>query len=135
MELKDVILSTLAEMEDNETTKKVLNSSIEIKKVQNKDELKRHTLSSSPMIKERKEESQQVPQEIEEKEDDDIASMESEESFLNSLKERMLVLFEGFQAPNNTGIDAKVDMTLNFLEYVLANIDLRKEELKKGKQK
>lgn len=138
MELKDVILSTLAEMEENETTKKVLNSSIEVKKVQNKDELKRHTLSSSPMIKEKKEpeqESIKVSQETKEEKDDDIASMESEESFLNSLKERMLVLFEGFQAPNNTGIDAKVDMTLNFLEYVLANIDLRKEELKKGKQK
>ncbi|MDY0232489.1 MAG: hypothetical protein RBS11_00535 [Sulfurimonas sp.] len=133
MELKDVILSTLAEMEDNETTKKVLNSSIEVKKVQSEDMPKRHTLSATPMIKEKKE---QVSQEIEEeKDEDDSSSIESEESFLNSLKERMLVLFEGFQAPNNTSIDAKVDMTLNFLEYVLANIDLRKEELKKGKQK
>ncbi|MDD2448890.1 MAG: hypothetical protein PHS42_07265 [Sulfurimonas sp.] len=134
MELKDVILSTLAEMEDNETTKKVLNSSIEVKKVQNKDIPKRHTLSASSMIKEEKE-VEKAYEEIEENEDDDSSSIESEESFLNSLKERMLVLFEGFQAPNNTSIDAKVDMTLNFLEYVLANIDLRKEELKKGKQK
>jgi len=135
MELKDVILSTLAEMEDNETTKKVLNSSIEVKKVQNKDEQKRHTLSPSTMVTEKKE-IQDFSQKIsEEKNDEDLASMESEESFLNSLKERMLVLFEGFQAPNNTNIDAKVDMTLNFLEYVLANIDLRKQEIKKGKQK
>ena len=34
MELKDVILSTLAEMEDNEMTKKVLSSSIKPKKNQ-----------------------------------------------------------------------------------------------------
>lgn len=34
MELKDVILSTLAEMEDNEITKKVLNSSIQPKKME-----------------------------------------------------------------------------------------------------
>ena len=134
MELKDVILSTLAEMEDNETTKKVLNSSIEVKKVQHTNEPKRHSLLASSMIKEEKE-VEEACEEIEENEENDLASMESEESFLNSLKERMLVLFEGFQAPNNTGIDAKVDMTLNFLEYVLANIELRKEELKKGKQK
>ncbi|EQB34459.1 hypothetical protein M947_10660 [Sulfurimonas hongkongensis] len=136
MELKDVILSTLAEMEDNETTKKVLNSSIEVKKVQSKDELKKQTLSSSPIIKEKKESEQEIQKTFKEIENsDDSVSMESEESFLNSLRERMLVLFEGFQAPNNTGIDAKVDMTLNFLEYVLANIDLRKEEIKKGKQR
>lgn len=134
MELKDVILSTLAEMEDNETTKKVLNSSIEVKKVQNNNEPKRETLSATPMIKEKKE-IEEVYAGREEKDDEDFASIESEESFLNSLKERMLVLFEGFQAPNNTSIDAKVDMTLNFLEYVLANIDLRVEELKKGKSK
>lgn len=133
MELKDVILSTLAEMEDNEMTKKVLNSSIEVKKVQNKDENKRHTLSPTPLLKEKKEIVTVL--EVPEIEDENYASMESEESFLSSLKERMLVLFEGFQAPNNTNIDAKVDMTLNFLEYVLASIDLRKEELKKGKQK
>jgi hypothetical protein len=133
MELKDVILSTLAEMEDNETTKKVLNSSIEVKKVKNKDENKKYTLSSTPIIKEKKETQQnEVLQDIK---DDSYASIESEESFLNSLRERMLVLFEGFQAPNNTNIDAKVDMTLNFLEYVLASIDLRTQELKKGKQK
>ncbi len=52
--------------------------------------------------------------------------------YLNSIKERLLVLFEGFQAPNNTNIEAKVDMTLNFLEYVLVTIDSRVEELEKG---
>ncbi len=55
---------------------------------------------------------------------------ESELLFLNSLRERMLVLFEGFQAPNNTALEAKIDLTLNFLEYVLASIDTRLEQIK-----
>ena len=42
----------------------------------------------------------------------------------------MLVLFEGFQAPNNTNIEAKVDLTLNYLEYVLASIDSRLIKIK-----
>ncbi|NPA65544.1 MAG: hypothetical protein GXO11_01545, partial [Epsilonproteobacteria bacterium] len=57
-------------------------------------------------------------------------SNESEVLFLNSLRERMLVLFEGFQAPNNTALEAKIDLTLNFLEYVLASIDTRLEQIK-----
>ena len=64
-----------------------------------------------------------------------VYSSDGEILFLNSLRERLLVLFEGFQAPNNTNIEAKVDMTLNFLEYALATIDLRAEQLEKGKLK
>ena len=51
------------------------------------------------------------------------------------MRERLLVLFEGFQAPNNTNIEAKIDMTLNFLEYVLVTIDSRVEEIERGKRK
>ena len=43
-----------------------------------------------------------------------------EERFLNALQERILVLFEGLQSPNNRNIETKVDMILNFLEYTLA---------------
>ena len=59
----------------------------------------------------------------------------SEMLFLTSLRERLLVLFEGFQAPNNTNIEAKIDLTLNFLEYVLVTIDTRVEELERGEGK
>ena len=62
----------------------------------------------------------------------DEQSSDSEMLFLTSMRERLLVLFEGFQAPNNTNIEAKVDMTLNFLEYVLVTIDNRVQELEKG---
>ena len=55
---------------------------------------------------------------------------ENELLFLNSLRERMLVLFEGFQAPNNTSLEAKIDLTLNFLEYVLSTVDERIDKIK-----
>ncbi len=42
----------------------------------------------------------------------------------------MLVLFEGFQAPNNTSLEAKIDLTLNFLEYVLSTVDERIDKIK-----
>lgn len=124
MELKDVILSTLAEMEDNETTKKVLNSSIKPKKIQTKETIEP---KNEPLMREPRE--QPVVKEVK------TTSSDSEMLFLNSLRERLLVLFEGFQAPNNTNIEAKLDMTLNFLEYALATIDLRAEQLEKGKLK
>jgi len=101
MELKDVILSTLAEMEDKV---EVEDLSLDI---------------------ERNRAPHQETQ-------DTKSSVESEMLYLNSIRERMLVLFEGFQAPNNTNIEAKVDMTLNFLEYVLSTIDSRVEALEKG---
>ena len=66
-------------------------------------------------------------------EEEPESSNESEMKYLSSMRERLLVLFEGFQAPNNTNIEAKVDMTLNFLEYVLATIDARVEMLEKRK--
>jgi len=105
MELKDVILSTLAEMED--TSEPVNNTSKPTQK--------------STLIKE------EAPKEIEEE-----SNISDEMLFLTSMRERLLVLFEGFQAPNNTNIEAKVDMTLNFLEYVLVSIDERVNNIEKG---
>jgi len=107
MELKDVILSTLAEMEDtsepvNNTTKPIQQSTLI------KEEEKEVAFEESPTKK------------------------SDEMLFLTSMRERLLVLFEGFQAPNNTNIEAKVDMTLNFLEYVLVNIDERVKNIEKG---
>jgi len=108
MELKDVILSTLAEMEDSaplevEQTKQVLKKTQVIK----------------PTVK--------IKEEMNE------VNVDNEIVFLTSMRERLLVLFEGFQAPNNTNIEAKIDMTLNFLEYMLANIDNRVDEIQKDK--
>ena len=109
MELEDAILSTLKEIEDKGKSKllqpKVEKESFEVKekKVFNKE-------STKKVISE--------------------FSSNDEEQFLNSTRERLLVLFEGFQAPNNTNIEAKIDLTLNYLEYVLASIDSRLQTIK-----
>ncbi|QSZ41730.1 hypothetical protein GJV85_06285 [Sulfurimonas aquatica] len=113
MELKDVILSTLAEMEND-------SSSIEETPTKVKHEQRTSQIETEEVIHE--EES------LEFKKHD----VDSELMYLNSIRERLLVLFEGFQAPNNTNIEAKLDMTLNFLEYTLATIDLRVDKLEKG---
>ena len=107
MELKDVILSTLAEMEND---------------------VPAQAPKKKPFVE--KKSSPTPISEISNKQE--FESNDSELMYLNSIRERLLVLFEGFQAPNNTNIEAKVDMTLNFLEYVLATIDSRVQMLEKG---
>ena len=116
MELKDVILSTLAEMEERPPMQQKQTPNFEVK------ETKRVVLEEKPPISKPLE----LPKE---------QTIESELLYLSSIRERLLVLFEGFQAPNNANIEAKVDLTLNFLEYVLANIDKRVTLLEKGKTK
>lgn len=53
----------------------------------------------------------------------------SEKQFYENIREKILVLFEGFQAPNNKNLESKIDLTLNFLEYLLATIDERLENI------
>lgn len=117
MELKDVILSTLAEMEDIKPD------------VDNQKPLDDFKVIIKHEIK------QEQQKEIEYTVQESEQTISNEMLFLTSIRERLLVLFEGFQAPNNTNIEAKVDMTLNFLEYVLVTIDSRVEELEKGNNK
>ena len=104
MELKDIVLSTLAEI-DNDVP-------------QNENELSKEVSLDKA------------------KTDDNNSPTTShlhtkEEQFLKNLRERILVLFEGFKSPNTQNIEAKLDMTLNFLEYLLASIDERLNEYKK----
>ena len=109
MELKDMILSTLAELEDVE-------ENVEVKV---KNEVKE-------VVEEPKEKV------IEEVNEEDILcekTLDDEKYFCESMRERILVLFEGFQSPNNKSIESKVDLTLNFLEYSLAVLDERLERL------
>ena len=124
MELKDVILSTLAEME--ETPPKQVQR-FEIKETR---ELKEIVIDDKeiPTIV-----TQEKPEPKEKYEEITPPSSDGELMYLSSIRERLLVLFEGFQAPNNTNIEAKLDLTLNFLEYVLATTDARVEKLEKGK--
>ncbi len=79
----------------------------------------------------------EVKQQIEEPKEIEITeevfeeekTLDDERHFCESMRERILVLFEGFQSPNNKSIEAKVDLTLNFLEYSLAVLDERLEKL------
>jgi len=48
---------------------------------------------------------------------------ECDKEFLMHLKERLLILFDGLQSPNTENIEIKLDVTLNFLEYILAKIE------------
>jgi len=119
MELKDVILSTLAEMESEKPQKNIANN-------------------LKPLKEEKKTEQEELKEEGGIKEESDLEDEQTPNNelfFLKSMRERLLVLFEGFQAPNNTNIEAKIDMTLNFLEYVLVTIDSRVEELERGKNR
>ncbi len=46
-----------------------------------------------------------------------------DKEFLEHLKERLLILFDGLQSPNTQNLEIKLDVTLNFLEYLLAKIE------------
>jgi hypothetical protein len=63
--------------------------------------------------------------------DNEECVIEDETVFLGDMRERLLVLFEGFQSPNNKAIESKIDLTLNFLEYLLSVVDERLEILKR----
>lgn len=109
MELEDAILSTLKEIEDKGKSK---------------------LLQPKKKSFEEKKEPLEVQEQQESKDSFSEDSSLDEKAYLVSMRERLLVLFEGFQAPNNSNIEAKIDLTLNYLEYVLASIDARLDKLK-----
>lgn len=113
MELKDVILSTLAEIEE------ITIGSTTI------DEPAKAPAAAS------NENHPSVQNDTMEKESESSGIRDDEARMLEGIRERLLVLFEGFQSPNNAQIEAKVDLTLNFFEYLLATIDNRLETIKK----
>jgi len=111
MELKDVILSTLAEIEElavsPEPAEKI--------EMPHEEQTFHH----------------QEPLNIDQPTVETIHTIRDDEArMLEGIRERLLVLFEGFQSPNNVQIEAKVDLTLNFLEYLLATIDNRLDAIK-----
>jgi len=116
MELKEMILSTLAELDEG-VKKEGLQPP-----VYHKEETYVHVVEEAL---------EQEPFVLEETEDE--VCTESQRQFYTNLRERILVLFEGFQSPTNKNIEAKLDLTLNFLEYLLATIDEELERMDKAK--
>ena len=55
----------------------------------------------------------------------------SEAEFLNAIKERILVLFEGLNAFGKGDLNARVELNLKFMEFLLASIENRLENLSK----
>ncbi len=53
---------------------------------------------------------------------------ECDKEFLQHLRERLLILFDGLQSPNTDNLEIKLDVTLNFLEYLLAKIEEKLSE-------
>ncbi|MBN2870893.1 MAG: hypothetical protein JXK04_08070 [Campylobacterales bacterium] len=110
MELKDVILSTLAEIEELTISP---------------DAFEDENVHSEEIFSAKETPGTEEPERFH-------AVREDEMRMLEGIRERLLVLFEGFQSPNNVQIEAKVDLTLNFLEYLLATIDSRLESIKQS---
>ena len=63
-----------------------------------------------------------------EKKDSSFSSLDRD--FLEKLRIKLLVLFEGLQSPNIVELDKKLDLTINFLEYTLAMIDKKLNDTK-----
>ena len=61
----------------------------------------------------------------------EVANFTGEEIFLKNLKERVLVLFEGLNATSEENLKDRLSLTLKFLEFVLANVENRLENLQK----
>lgn len=119
MELKDVILSTLAELDDivmQATPGKPQESVVASEEAvvhKSIGEVAQPQLFASVLT-------QEMPS----------VGSDDEVRMLEGIRERLLVLFEGFQSPNNVNIEAKVDLTLNFFEYLLATIDNRLDAIR-----
>ncbi|MDE5603686.1 MAG: hypothetical protein K2I71_07215 [Helicobacter sp.] len=126
MELKEAILQTLAEIDTNlkDSPKKTKPERDELLDVLETQEKSSKELQVSKSY-------QRKIEKLELKDVEDLKKILKkyyldEEKFLNALQERILVLFEGLQSPNNRNIENKVDMILNFLEFALAIIDEKK---------
>jgi len=119
MELKDVILSTLAELDDiviRDTLDQSQDSGIVAKETVSEpveEEISASVSFANVLAGE-------TP----------TIGSDDEVRMLEGIRERLLVLFEGFQSPNNVNIEAKVDLTLNFFEYLLATIDNRLDTIR-----
>ena len=128
MELKDMILSTLKELEEVVPKEEQLQTLQPPRKRELEREREEVEFEPEPLLEITEEinaiKAYAMPHEIE-----DESCHENQKQFYVNLRERILVLFEGFQSPNNKNIEAKIDLTLNFLEYLLATIDEQLEQM------
>ncbi len=65
-------------------------------------------------------------------EDSATLASKDEEIFLKHTRERLLVMFEALQSDEVVKLEHKVDITLNYMEYLLSVIDERLEKKRVG---
>lgn len=134
MELKDVVLSVLSDIQ-NEEERQEIDAKVEAAAKQTRaDKPQRDETDAKPASK-----PMPPKTEIRKKTAAPVSrpastSRSDEEQFLRNLKERILVMFEGFNSPKNQNTDAKVDLTINFLEYLLSVTDERLDAVNTSKK-
>lgn len=72
-----------------------------------------------------KEEKQAAAIKIEVLEEKEESIINNEEFFLKNLRERILVLFEGLKNTKDEHVEKRLDITITFLEFLLAKIEDR----------
>ncbi|TKX29944.1 effector protein CiaD [Campylobacter estrildidarum] len=66
-----------------------------------------------------------IPSVLENKTIDAKTSKFNEDIFFKNLRERILVLFEGLNSVKKEDLESRLNLTTNFLEFLLANIEDR----------
>ncbi|EAJ6140497.1 2-oxoglutarate:acceptor oxidoreductase [Campylobacter lari] len=72
-----------------------------------------------------KEDKQAMAIKVEALEEKEESVINNEEFFLKNLRERILVLFEGLKNTKDEHIEKRLDITITFLEFLLAKIEDR----------
>lgn len=70
----------------------------------------------------------EMPREVKER-DMLSGSLIDEKEFLSAQREKMIVLFEGLSSPRIRNLEEKLELTLRFLQFQLAEIDKRLNEI------
>ncbi|MDU7070758.1 hypothetical protein [Campylobacter ureolyticus] len=129
-------------MKIEEITKKIieeLKNSNQLNFDENSDELKyKKDENSKDFIDDTEKKEYENLQKLEENsenlkehEEKDLVNILSQEEFLLKIKERILVLFEGLNSFDKGDIEARVELSLKFMEFLLANIDKRISDIQK----
>lgn len=136
MDIKDLVLSSLEELEtgvleevkeQKKQEAKKEKSSDNNSKIEIEEDIKITKDGKSLELKEKIIENDNGELELESISTKSMDEGEYREFLLN-LRERMLVLFEGLKSSNNKKVEAKVDLILNFFEYLLATIEDKLEK-------
>jgi hypothetical protein len=112
MELRDLVLSTLEELDDRIAKEEEIKAKI----IELEEEEKREIQNPVPA-------SEEENRVVVKRSDDELA-------FLRHTKERLEILFEGLKSSEIKDPEAKLELTLKYLQLLLAQVDERVAEIK-----